>query len=100
MRLATLILAAGLGFAGHPVDAASRPRCDGDFQLVRGSWVSTRYCRAAQIAAVARESGMMVSTEEILRSRSRAEEACRFVGADIRVQPACDQTHAIIDLAF
>jgi len=75
-------------------------RCDGDFQLVRGSWVSTRYCRAVQIAKVARENGMNVSAETLLRHPSRAEEVCRFVASDIRVHPACEQVHAIFEWAW
>lgn len=80
--------------------AAFAARCDGDFEIVRGAWVSTRYCRAAQIAKVARDVGYRVSADELLRNPSKAEEICRWIGSDIRVQPACEQTHGILELAF
>ncbi|WP_045835592.1 hypothetical protein [Hyphomicrobium sp. 99] len=75
-------------------------RCDGDFQLVKGSWVSTPYCRAAQIASVARESGIRVSPAAILANPARGDELCRFLGADYRVHPACEQLHAVIEFVW
>ena len=83
-----------------PSASARAPHCDGDFQLVRGSWVSTPYCRAAQIAEVARETGIHVSPEALLAHPSRAEELCRFLKADFRVHPACEELHSIFELAF
>lgn len=97
MNRLLLILIVGLALlpsAGHAA------RCDGDYQLVRGSWVSTRYCRAVEIAKVARESGMDVSPETLLRHPSRAEEVCRFIKSDIRAHPACEQIHAIFEWAW
>lgn len=98
MRLFALAAVAGLVVASTTAQAGHR--CDGDFELVRGAWVSTRYCRAAQIAIVGREVGFRVSPEEILRSPSKAEEICRFVGNDIRAQPACDMAGGLLQLSF
>ncbi len=80
--------------------AQARPRCDGDFQLVRGSWVSSPYCRADQIASVAREMGIRASAETLLEHPARAEELCRILRADIRVHPACEQIYSIFQLNF
>jgi hypothetical protein len=87
-----LVFVAGLAFASTSTYAA---RCDGDFQLVRGSWVATPYCRAAQIASVAREFGINVSAAAILNNPGRREEICRFLESDFRVHPACEQVHPI-----
>lgn len=97
MRRFAFAFAAGLALASPAAHAA---RCDGDFELVRGAWVSTRYCRAAQIAEVAREVGYRVSPEALLRNPSKVEEICRWIGSDIRVQPACEQAHGILELSF
>jgi hypothetical protein len=80
--------------------AQARPHCDGDFQFVRGSWVSSPYCRAEQIASVAREMGIRASAETLLEHPARAEELCRILRADIRVQPACEQIYSIFQLNF
>ena len=97
MRCLALAFAIAIAVASSAAQAA---RCDGDFEKVRGAWVSTRYCRAAQIAKVAREVGYRVSPDELLRNPSKVEEICRWVGSDIRVQPACEQAHGILELAF
>jgi hypothetical protein len=80
--------------------AEARPRCDGDFQFVRGSWVSSPYCRAEQIASVAREMGIRASAETLLEHPARAEELCRILTADIRVHPACEEIYSIFQLNF
>lgn len=80
--------------------AQAAPRCDGDFQFVRGAWVSTPYCRAVEIASVAREAGVHVSAEAILRNPAKADEVCRFIGSNIRAQPACEMVHRGPELAF
>ncbi len=80
--------------------AEARPRCDGDFQLIRGSWVSSPYCRADQIASVAREMGIRASAETLLEHPARAEELCRFLKSDIRVHPACEQIYSLFQLNF
>jgi hypothetical protein len=99
MNRLALAFVVALTFAASSASARA-PRCDGDFQLVRGSWVSTPYCRVAQIASVARETGIRVSPETLLAHPARAEELCRFLKSDIRVQPACEQLYSIFQLNF
>jgi hypothetical protein len=79
-------------------EARRAPRCDGNFQFVRGGWVSTRYCRADQIARVARERGIHMTAEALLAHPADAEEVCRFVGADNRVHPACDEIYSLFQI--
>jgi hypothetical protein len=99
MNRLALAFVVALTFAA-PSASARAPRCDGDFQLVRGSWVSTPYCRASQIAIAARDAGIHVSPEAILAHPSRGDELCRFLDADYRVHPACEELHSIFQLAF
>jgi hypothetical protein len=75
-------------------EAGRGPRCDGDFQFVRGGWAATPYCRADQIARVAREMGVRTSAEALLAHPADAEEVCRIVGADYRVHPACEELYS------
>lgn len=96
MKYLSIAFLLALGF-GTPAYAA---RCDGDFQLVRGSWISTPYCRAVQIAIVAREAGIQVSPETILAHPARADELCQFLGADYRVHPACEETHSVLEFGW
>jgi hypothetical protein len=100
MLMSRFVLAFAVSLACASSASYAGARCDGDFELVRGSWVSTRYCRAAQIASVAREVGIRVSPETIMRSPAKADEICRFIGSDIRVQPACDQVTSRFQLSF
>lgn len=84
--------------AAPSAEARRTPRCDGNFQFVRGGWVSTRYCRADQIARVARESGLHTTAEALLAHPARAEEVCRFVDSDYRVHPACDEIYSLFQV--
>ncbi|WP_414463243.1 hypothetical protein RLW55_11640 [Hyphomicrobium sp. B1] len=79
-------------------EARRAPRCDGNFQYVRGGWVSTPYCRADQIARVARERGIRTTAEALLAHPADAEEICRFVKADYRVHPACEEIYSIFQI--
>jgi hypothetical protein len=96
-RLALACLLALIA-AAPSAEARRLPRCDGNFQYVRGSWVSTPYCRADVIARVARERGMRTSAEALLAHPADAEEVCRFVGADYRVHPACEELYSILQI--
>ena len=99
MNRLALALVVALTFAA-PSASARAPRCDGDFQLVRGSWISTPHCSASQIAIAARDAGIHVSPEAILAHPSRGDELCRFLDADYRMHPACEELHSIFQFAF
>lgn len=96
-RLALACLFA-LILAAPSAEARRAPRCDGNFQFVRGGWVSTPYCRADQIARVAREVGKHTTAEALLAHPADAEELCRFLDSDIRVHPACEEIYSIFQL--
>ena len=96
-RLAVACLLS-LTVAAPSAEARRAPRCVGNFQYVRGGWVSTPYCRADQIARVAREVGMQTTAEALLAHPAKAEEVCRFVGSDYRVHPACDEIYSVFQI--
>ncbi len=96
-RLAIACLLA-LTAAVPAAEAGRSPRCDGNFQFVRGSWVSTPYCRADQIARVARETGVHTTALALLAHPADAEELCRFLDSDIRVHPACEEIYSILQI--
>ncbi len=100
IRLATAcVLALAFGVWGSSAEARrAAPRCDGNFQYVQGGWTSTPYCRADQIARVARESGVRTSAEALLAHPATAEELCRFLDADFRVHPACEELYSIFQV--
>ncbi|HML30076.1 MAG TPA: hypothetical protein PKE16_14835 [Hyphomicrobium sp.] len=95
-----LVAACLLALTVMPLSAKAdrRPRCDGNFQYVRGGWTSTPYCRADQIARVARQHGMRTTAEALLAHPADADEVCRFVGADYRVHPACEELYSIFQI--
>jgi hypothetical protein len=99
LRLATACaVAACIGLCASPAEARRAPRCDGNFQYVQGGWTSTPYCRADQIARVARESGIRTTAEALLAHPANAEELCRFLDSDFRVHPACEEIYSLFQV--
>lgn len=85
--LSAVVLA---GAAASPADA--KIRCKGPYQVVSGAGeIATPYCEDTYLARIARSYGMKVSNRAVLYNPHKKEEACRFVGGDIRVQHICDQ---------
>jgi hypothetical protein len=93
-----LALIVALIAAAPTAEARRTPRCDGNFQYVRGGWVSTPYCRADQIARVGREAGFHATAEALLRDHEKADELCRFLKSDFRVHPACEELYSIFQI--
>jgi hypothetical protein len=63
--------------------------CRDGFQSVEGRSVATPYCEDEALASVARERGSRVTASSIRNNPDVKHEACRFVGADIRVRGYC-----------
>jgi hypothetical protein len=61
------------------------------YQVVNGQEISTPFCRDNALAALARGYGFNVSDAAIRNSPERKQEACRWIGSDIRARPACDE---------
>lgn len=83
------LLAAALVTAISVQPAEARIKCRDGFQSVQGSWLSTPYCRDAQVAAVARSYGVRVSDVAIRENPNLKRHVCRFIGQDIRVKDSC-----------
>ena len=86
--LASLALASGLIVLAQP-GAQARIVCDGNFQDVKGTSVSTPYCREMNLARVARTHGWKVSDYDIRYSESIKAQVCRAIGFDNRVYEVC-----------
>ena len=63
--------------------------CRGQFQIVDGQAIATPYCEDSNVAAVAREYGIVVSASEVRRNPGTKARICRFIGHDNRVRSAC-----------
>ena len=71
----------------HP--AQSRIVCDGNYQIVNGSAISTPFCRDQVLVHVARAYGVRVSLDAIRNSESTRRSVCAVVGYDNRVRDTC-----------
>ncbi len=89
LAVAGVLTALTLGSTTQPADAAIR--CEGNFQITSYGRINTPYCEDIYLAQVAREYGMRVSNQAVLRNPSVKERACRFVGNDNRVRSTCQR---------
>lgn len=89
LAAAGALIALTVGSVTQPADAAIR--CEGNFQITSYGRINTPYCEDVYLAQVAREYGMRVSNQAVLRNPSVKERACRFVGNDIRVKSTCQR---------
>jgi hypothetical protein len=86
---AAAALASGLFALAHG-SAEARIVCDGNFQVVSGTYpVASLYCKERELARVARTFGWHVSVEQIRYSESKKAEVCRAIGFDNRVSEIC-----------
>lgn len=89
--VATAAAIAAIAAAAWTQPAAAAIRCEGNFQITSYGRINTPYCEDIYLAQVAREYGMRVSNQAVLRNPSVKERACRFVGNDIRVKSTCQR---------
>ena len=71
----------------HP--AQSRIVCDGNYQIVNGSPISTPYCQEQNLVQVARSYGIRVSLQAVRNSESTRASVCQTIGHDNRVRNFC-----------
>jgi hypothetical protein len=84
VAVSTVLLASGISATG----ASAHARCDGDFELINGSWSATRACQEHEAEKVSREMHMHISEHPSGRNEWSAEEFCRG-NPDIRVSTFC-----------
>jgi hypothetical protein len=85
----TLALAAAALPLALVQPAQSRIVCEGSYQIVQGSPVSTPFCREQNLVRVARTYGIRVSLDAIRHSESTKADVCRTIGHDNRVSDIC-----------
>lgn len=84
LALSVSLLAFGMTSA-----ASAQPKCNGDFALVDGSWVATRYCQRLVAREIAREDHERISQHPTRSNDMTPEEYCRWHAADIRTETYC-----------
>lgn len=80
---------AGVLAAMLPAATAQAIECNGRYQIVQGSELSTPYCEDNYLASVARQYGSTVSARAIRNNPNLKAETCRFMGHDTRVSDIC-----------
>lgn len=70
--------------------ANARARCDGNFELVQGSWVATRACQEQVAERIARQTDRRISEHPSGPYEGSAEEFCRG-NPNIEVSSFCAQ---------
>lgn len=89
MRSFVVAVSAVLLAAGVSATAASaHARCDGDFELVQGSWVATRTCQERVAQRIAHQMHRHISAHPSGPYEWSAEEFCRG-NPDIEVSTFC-----------
>lgn len=89
LKIPAMLSCALVAIAATP--ASARIVCNGEFQIVAGSEISTPYCRDKHLAQVARRSGFRVSDRAIMYNPSVKREICRYLSHNIEVQQACEE---------
>lgn len=64
-------------------------KCDGQYQLVQGNWISTTPCEESYLAKIARSYGVRVTVKQIRNNPNKKIEICEFLNHDTRVQNLC-----------
>jgi hypothetical protein len=75
---------------GMATQASAHVRCDGDFQYVHGSWISTPYCRELVAEHIARRQHTHIA-EHASRYSETPEEYCRWNGSNIETSTYCSE---------
>ncbi len=82
--IVSLFMLGGLSTGAQAIE------CNGSFQVLsNGHEISTPYCEDNNLAYVAREYGLKVSSRTIRYNPNRKRDVCRVVGHDNRVTTAC-----------
>ncbi len=71
-----------VGMACAASQARGAIRCDGNFQIINGTSVSTPYCQDETLAAFQRKQGLKVSVSEIRRRPDLKREVCTLASPE------------------
>jgi hypothetical protein len=86
--LSTAGIALLLATASTTSPALARSRCDGDFEMVGGSWIATRRCQEHEAEKVARQYHQHITESPVSRNDVTPDEFCRG-NNDINVSTYC-----------
>lgn len=88
-KTGTLAIMIGIMSVFAATPSSARLLCNGPYQIVDGTEISTPFCGDHYLARIAREYGMRVSSRAVRWNPSVKEEACQLVGHDNRVSDIC-----------
>ncbi len=86
LSLATVAAIASMGLANV---ASAQGRCDGDFELVHGSWVATRYCQRMVAERIANAEHAHITRHTIRPTDETPDEFCRWHNGEIETSTYC-----------
>ncbi len=89
-KISAVISLSVLGLALAAGTASAQPACDGDFALVDGNWIATRYCQRAEAQKVAAEEHMKISASPIANNEETPSDFCQRNSDDIRTSTYCN----------
>jgi len=69
--------------------AKAHIKCNGNFQVVNGTEISTPYCEDENLARVARKKGIEVTGKQLRSDLGKKAEVCRFLSGLNSVSTAC-----------
>lgn len=84
--LAASISLLALGFASA---ASAHARCDGDFQLIHGNWIATRYCQRLTAEHVANAKHTHITRHTMRSTDESPDEFCRWHNGEIETDTYC-----------
>lgn len=86
LSLATAVAVVSLGLANV---ASAQGRCDGDFELVHGSWVATRYCQRMVAERIANAEHAHITRHTVRPTDETPDEFCRWHNGEIETSTYC-----------
>lgn len=84
------LIALTLAIASVSTTAAqAQIKCNGGYQVVNGSQISTPYCQDENLARVARSRGMEVTGKQLRSDLGKKASVCRLLGGLNSAYSAC-----------
>jgi len=69
--------------------ASAQSQCDGDFELVNGSWVATRHCQRLVAEHIANKEHAHITRHTVRTGDMTPEEFCRWHNGEIETSTYC-----------
>jgi hypothetical protein len=74
---------------GIATTASAQSRCDGDFELVHGSWIATQYCQRLVAERIANRDHTHITRHTERAGDVTPDEFCRWHNGEIETSTYC-----------